>query len=190
MERKSENLENSAEDEKFISANGKEIFVTAEIRRHLSAHPDVLEFLEEAVSKANIPEGTALFNEAISLGRKIGISICVETEKISPNEETDFSLRLEREFPSRISLESKGDPCDSVTLKIKFDQQSGKYFLETAFIGLPTPSNPYYADRASNEYKESLDFWCSHALAYDPEIMEKPFKSSWNSILTRAGLLS
>jgi hypothetical protein len=190
MKIESEKLENSVEDEKFLSANGKEIFVTEETKRHLSAHPDVVEFFEEAISKANIPEGTTRFKETINLGREVGISSLIETKPILPDEETDFAMRIEREYPVRISLNVEGSACDSVTLKIVFDEKSQKYFLITAYIGQNTPSNPYYTDRATDEYKESLDFWCSHALAYDPKIMEKPFKASWNSILTRARLLS
>lgn len=184
MRIEAEKLENSAEDEKFISANGKEVFVTAETRRHLLAHPDVLDFLEEAISKANILEGANRFKEAINLGRGIGISSLIETKPVDPDEETDFAMRIEREYPIRVSLDLKGKVYDSVTLKIDFDEKSKKYYLITAYIGPNTPSNPYYADRASDEYRKSLDFWCSHALAYDPKIMEKPFKASWNSILS------
>jgi len=184
MKIESENLENSAEDDKFISTNGKEVFVTAETKKHLSAHPDVLEFIEEAVAKVHIPDTASLFKETISLGREIGISSLIETKPIRPDEETDFAMRVEREYPVRVSLNAKGSACDSVTLKIVFDEKSKKYFLITAYIGPNTPSNPYYTNRTSDEYKESLEFWCSHALAYDPKIMGKPFKASWNSILS------
>ena len=185
MERKSENLENSAEDEKFLSANGKEVFVTAETKKHLSAHPDVLEFLEEAIAKVRITDDIVFFKEAISLGREISISSLINTKLILPDEETDFAMRIEREYPVRISLNAEGSACDLVTLKIKFDEKSKKYFLITAYIGPNTPSNPYYTDRTSDEYKKSLEFWCSHALAYDPTIMKKPFRASWNSILNK-----
>lgn len=179
-------IESDVESEqKYNSACGKEIFVTAETIQHLKAHPDVVEFLEEAISKTNIPEGVARFEEAINLGREIGISSLIETKPILPDEETDFAIRVEREFPVRISLEGEGKVCDLVTMKIVFDEKTKKYNLITAYIGPNTPSNPYYADRTSDEYRKSLDFWCNHALAYDPKIMGKPFKSSWNFILKK-----
>jgi hypothetical protein len=175
---------------KLISADGKEIFITQETRKHLLAHPDVLEYLEEAVSKVKIPAGTIRFKEAISLGREIGVSSLVETKPIHPDEETDFAMRIEREYPVRVSLEGQGITSDEVTLKIILNERSQKYFLITAYIGPNTPSNPYYADRTSDEFEKSLDFWCRHALTHDPKIMKKSFKASWNSVLTRVGLLS
>ncbi len=32
-------------------------------------------------------------------------------------------------------------------------------------------------------YEESINFWCSHALVYDPELMRKPFRSTWEKVL-------
>lgn len=172
---------------KYIAANGKEVFLTEEKKRHLLAHPDVFEFLEEAVSKAVIPDGATYFQEAIHLGRTIGVSLLIKTKKIKPDEETDFALRVERDKPVRVFLESDGQPCDSVTLEIKFDEQAKRYFLNTAYIGYPCPYSPYHiTDKNNPEYKSALEFWCSHALAYDPKIMEKPFRSSWKSVLDKA----
>jgi hypothetical protein len=174
-------------EEKFISANGKEIYLNDERRRHLNAHPGVINFLEEAISKINIPEYAMYFQEAINLGRIIGISRLVKADKIYPDDEADFALRVNREWPVRVSLVSKGESCDSVTLEIKFDEQSKKYFLNTAYIGFPCPDSPYHiSDKTSEKYKEALEFWCRHALAYDQKIMGKPFKASWSSILVRS----
>jgi hypothetical protein len=191
MEKKSEKLENSLGVEEFLSADGKEIFITKETRKHLLAHPDVLEYLEEAIGKVKIPDGMSQFEEAIDLGRIIGKSLLVEAKDISSDEETEFALRVGREWPVRVALEAQGIECDSVTLDIIYDNNLKKYRLRTAYIGYPTPSNPYYiADKNSQDYKEAIEFWCCHALAYDPKIMGKPFKASWNSVLTRARLLS
>lgn len=176
---------------KFLTADGKEVFLSESRKKHLKAHPGVMNFLKGAISKIYIPEGTTYFQEAINLGKKIGISRLVKADKISLDEETDFALRVEREWPVRVSLVLEGESCDSVTVEVKFDQESKKYFLNTAYIGYPCPDSPYHvADKTSDKYKEALDFWCNHALAYDPKIMGKTFKASWNSILTRAQLLS
>ena len=173
----------SAEDNKFLTADGKEIVFTQEKRKHLQAHPDVLEFIEEAISKVRIPDGLSRFEEAISLKRTIGMTLLVQTKPINPDDETDFALRVEREWPVRVFLESEGEPCDSVTIEIIFYQKSKKYFLNTAYIGFPCPDSPYHiSDKTGDAYKEALQFWCSHALAYDPKIMGKPFKASWKSI--------
>jgi len=169
---------------KFRTACGKEIHITEKTRKHLLAHSDVLEFLEEAISKIRIPQNTKHFCKAVSFGRIVGISRLVETEKILPGDETDFAFRLERKKPSRITFKSNGKPCDSVTLEIKFDGRAKKYFLSTAYIGYPCPYEPgYIKNQKSFEFKKALAFWCKHALAYDSKIMGKPFKSSWNGVL-------
>ena len=33
-------------------------------------------------------------------------------------------------------------------------------------------------------YKASINFWCSHALAYDPEVMDEPFETTWGDIIS------
>lgn len=173
---------------KLISACGKEIFVTEEVKVHLLAHPDVLEFLEEAVKKIRIPDDTVHFCDAVNFGRIIGTSLLIKTNQISPKDETDFSFRLERKWPSRVTLEESGKPCDFVTLEIKLDKRLRKYILSTAYIGFPCPYEPcYIKDQESDEFQKALNFWCSHALAYDPKIMGKTFKSSWDSTLNRNG---
>lgn len=171
-------------ENKFISGNGKEIFITEKTRTHLWAHPDVWEFLEEAVSKIKIPDGADYFCEAVKFGKIIGVSSLVETSPISLGEETDFALRLERQWPSRVALDSRKEPCDAMTLEIKFEKLSGKYILSTAYIGYPCPYEPgYIKNQGSDEFKKALYFWCRHSLAYDAKIMKKPFRSSWGSIL-------
>jgi len=169
---------------KIRTACGKDIHITEHARKHLSAHPDVLEFLEEAISKVVIPEGATNFEEAINLGRIVGESKLIETEKISPDQKTTFALRLERKYPSRVAVGEKGIPCDSVTIEIKFDETKKEYYLSTAYIGYPCPYEPaYIEDKTSEDFKKALDFWSSHALVFDPKIMGPTFEASWEEML-------
>jgi len=182
-----EKSENNTENEKkYSTACGKEVFVTAETMNHLKAHPDVVEYLTEAISRANIPNGSTIYRETVDMGRTVGISALIETDRISLNDETYFAKRIEREYPVRIILNVVGQPTAKVTLKVVFDEMENKFLLQTAWIGPDAPPLPYNVPGdLGGELEKSLGFWCSHALAYDPKVMGKPFKTSWNFILNK-----
>lgn len=170
----------------FTTACGKKIFITSETKKHLQAHSDVEEFLEEAILKIKIPDNVPYLEKAVDLGRTIGISTLVETNSIQPNRKTLFATRAGRNWPSRIACDLKGKSCNSVTLEIKFDKQANRYELSTAYIGFPCPDEPiHFSDRTSKEFKKSLDFWCRHALVYDPSTMGKYFESTWENVLSK-----
>ena len=37
--------------------------------------------------------------------------------------------------------------------------------------------------KGSEEFVESIRFWCNHALLYDKRVMGNPEKKSWNDLL-------
>jgi len=103
-----------------------------------------------------------------------------------PGKENFFSHRIGREFPIPVALQSKGAASDSVTLHIKKDEESGEYFLRTAYIGFPCPNIPYnIEEKKGSAYQEPIDFWSRHALVYDKAIMGPVFESSWNEVLNK-----
>lgn len=170
--------------DKFKTACGKDIFLREDNRKHFLAHPDVLEFVEEAISKIVIPDGATHFEEAISLGRVVGEATLIEAEKISPDQKTTFALRFERKFPSRVIVGESGIPCDSVTVVTRFDELKKEYYLSTAYIGYPCPDEPVnIKDKTSDDFKEALDFWCSHSLIFDSKTMNPIFETSWEEVL-------
>jgi hypothetical protein len=164
--------------------DGKSVYITPEIKEHLLAHADVVEFLEEAVAKLEIPDGIAWIGVAVNLGRIVGVSKLVKVGEVLPNQKTFFAKRLAHEFPTHVTLNREGEPCDSITLEIKYDENEKKYFLNTAHFGFPCPDEPFYiADKESNEFKESLGFWRSHALVYEEKIMAPVFEAAWEKVL-------
>lgn len=172
--------------DKFKTACGKDIYLREERKKHFLAHPDVLDFMNEAISKIVIPDNATYFEEAINLGRTIGEAKLIEVEKIAPEQKTTFALRLERKFPSRVAMGAKGIPCDCVTVEIKFDDLKKEYYLSTAYIGYPCPDEPsHIKDKTSDDFKKALDFWLNHALVFNPKIMGSVFKASWNEVLSR-----
>jgi len=171
---------------KFKTACGKDIYLREERKKHFLSHPDVLDFVDEAISKIVIPNSATYFEEAINMGRTIGEAKLIEVEKISPAQKTTFALRLERKFPSRVAVNGKGIPCDCVTVEIKFDELKNEYYLSTAYIGFPCPDEPFnIKDKTSDDFEKAIDFWCSHALIFDPKIMGPVFEASWNEVLSK-----
>ena len=63
--------------------------------------------------------------------------------------------------------------------------EKNTYELVTAWFGSFAPKEPWDPDLADNPsaYEESINFWCSHALVHDPELMEQHFKSTWEDII-------
>jgi hypothetical protein len=168
----------------YISACGKKIFIRNETKEHLLAHPDVVNFLDEAISKIYINRNVKHFEKAVDFERVLGASSLVRTKKIAPEDEADFAFRIKRRWPTRVALDSKDQTCNSATLVINLDEKIHEYYLVTAYIGLPCPDEPcYITNRSSSEFREAIDFWCKHALIYNPKAMGKSFKSNWMKIL-------
>jgi hypothetical protein len=170
--------------DKLVTSDGKEVFIIPEIKEHLLAHADVVEFLEEAVEKLEMPDGIMWIGVAVSLGRIVGTSNLVKVEEVLPGQKTFFAKRIAHEFPTHVALNREGEQCDSITVEIKYNKNDKRYFLNTAYVGFPCPDEPFYiADKESNEFKESLGFWRRHALVYDEKIMEPVFEAAWEDVL-------
>jgi hypothetical protein len=141
------------------TACGKIIEETSETRDHLLAHPDVWKFLEEAVSRVSIPEGALRIEEVVDFGKVIGISKLVKTKPVRLDEKISFAKRINRDWPSRVTKDSEGEPCDSVTVEIRLGGKKKEYFLSTAYIGYPCPDEPFcFLDQESEKFRESIDF--------------------------------
>lgn len=148
---------------------------------HLVSHPDVIKFLPEAISKFNVKESKiredGVIVAEVNLGRIIGKTGLIKTNAIKMDEETLFSYRHDHSYPTRV-VKGEGEDCDTITLAVK--PENNKWALLTAYLGYICPDEPFYIkDHSSAEFKESLNFWSTHALAYDPAVMQEPFTSTW-----------
>jgi hypothetical protein len=180
---------------KFITANGEVVHVDEKTLSKLKAHPDVLEFLPETFSKFKVSERSGLIKESINLGRIIGKSGLVDTPEIELNTKTQFAYRTERKYPSHISTMGEGKSCETVAISIK--KVENTWELATAFIGVNSPSEPfYYFDKESRFYKDenqlhiSLDFWMKHALMYEEGVTGDVYESTWAEELERISNLA
>lgn len=172
------------------SSNGTIVYVDDLTINKLQAHPDVLEFLSEAISKLEISENSEHLKVNVDLGRVIGKSGLIETPEIQLETKTYFAYRKNRKYPSHISKQRDGTESQTVAITIK--KILNKWKLITAYIGLNTPSEPfYYFDKDSWYYKdekqlqESLDFWTKHAIAYDENTTGDIYESTWTDEIDR-----
>ena len=157
--------------------SGAAVAVPEQTQKHLQAHPEVGAVLEEAVSAARFPRGEFARLE-VGLGRVVGHdSLVVDTESCL------FALRKGREKASRASL--KGAPeSERISLVAYWDEERELHVLIAAWVGILAPREPWDPNISSHrEFQESLAFWNSHALVWDPEVMGPTFESSWALVL-------
>jgi hypothetical protein len=171
----------------YRTACGATIELTERSRQHLAAHPDAFDILPEAIGKLRLPRQSHSEME-VDMGRIVGITTCISTPTIAPDDKTFFALRNGRQLPSRVITGSLGTPTSKVVVIAK-KEQSGRNFLVTAWIGVLAKKEPW--DRfikGPHQFQECLDFWCSRALVHEPETMGPVFESTWKQILDTSGI--
>ena len=153
---------------------------------HLEAHPKIIDYLSEAISKTSIPiKQKDRIRMEIDLKKIVGKSSLINTEPITNNSETYFSIRKGRKGPSRVALDE--DPQETSIISIIVDPIDEKqYSLISAWYGPIAPKEPcdntFLNDQKCND--ESLSFWCCHTLVYEVDFMEEPFISTWEKVIS------
>ena len=170
---------------KFLTtACGGNIVVPNKTEKHLLAHPEVQKILAEAIGKISLPNGAFLATE-VEMGRVVGLSGCVKVPWIELSDKAFFAQRIEREKPTRVLPGAEGKETTKVVILAFPDRRDKRtYVLITSWIGTLAPKEPWDANiRSKEELQESLDFWSSHALVYDHEVMGPVFESTWDEVL-------
>ena len=153
---------------------------------HLEAHPKIIDYLSEAISKTSIPiKQKDRIRMEIDLKKIVGKSSLINTEPITNNSDTYFSIRKGREGPSRVVLDEK--PKETSIISIVAEPIDEKqYNLSSAWYGPIAPKEPwdntFLNDQKCND--ESLHFWCCHALVYEVDFMQEPFISTWDKVMS------
>lgn len=165
---------------------GGRIIVPRKVEDHLDAHPEVRDILPEAIGRVVLPRDDAFLSAEVEMGRVVGRSGCVQTPPIGLGDRALFAQRMGRTNPSRVVV-GEGEPTTKVVvLAFPARGETGTYVLVTSWVGSLAPKEPWDPNiRTQREHKESLDFWCTHALVWEPTVMSEPFESSWEEILGR-----
>lgn len=169
--------------DQYRGACGSIVTITENARRHLEAHPAVIQFLPEAirktwVSRSPIPE------IEVDMGRVIGRTNLVDMSVGKPSTPMQFALRKGRYLPSRVTNEvTVGQETHKLVLVAR-KQHPRSYQLVTSWIGSLARKEPWdHSIRSEHEFEECLRFWCSNALLHAPDTMGPVFESSWTEIL-------
>ena len=164
---------------------GGNIIIIEKVKSHLEAHPGILGLIPEIVSRVTLPTDGSRLASQISLGRVVGQTSLINTRKIGLSETAWFAVRKNRMKASRVVPNAA--PADTDLVSIIANPIGKKsYELVTAWFGAMAPKEPWDPDLADDPsaYKESINFWCKHALIHNAEIMDDTFESAWDIILT------
>lgn len=174
--------------EKYSTACGGSITVSAHVQRHLQAHPDVIEHLPEAIRKMQLPDERREITCEVPMGRVVGNCGLVKTSPLKITDSASFAVRTNRRFPSRITLQGGvGSESSTIVVIAKPATSGDHYELITAWVGILAKREPWDASIIDqNEFNECLDFWSTTALVYDPLTMGAVLESSWKEILTQS----
>jgi hypothetical protein len=169
----------------YRAACGGRIIVPRKTADHLRAHPEVVEHLGDAIARVQLPDGGAFLRVAVEMGRLVGPSGLVETAPIAVNELALFAHRIGRDFASRVVVGEQGPEVSTIAVLAFADKADfSTYVLITAFVGDLAPREPWDPNfESETERTEALEFWSSHALVWDSDVMSAPFESTWAEIL-------
>lgn len=165
------------------TACGRQITLTEQTIGHLQAHPEASALLEEAIAKITLPDGTFLLT-TVDFGRSIGKNACVEV-----NDTVTFAIRKGRDVPTHVVLGIEKPETSLFTVIAYQDETTKQWVLITGFTGPSAPREPhdrYFDDKLdSDEYKNALNFWTTHALVWEADVMGEAYESSWGLELAK-----
>lgn len=174
--------------EKYKTACGGYFSITERVRSHLTAHPDVIKHIGEAISKVRLPSNGAKLECEVQMGRIIGLGGIVRTSPLEFQSQSLFALRSNRKFPSRVApLGAVGEESPSIVVIGKPTGIRGEYELITAWIGILARKEPWDPNISSREeFEDCLKFWSSMALVFEKGTMQPVIETSWSEVLTEA----
>ena len=130
------------------------------------------ELLGEALATIEA-NGRPFIKELVRFDRIIGGKTCVE---VGPEDEIIMAYRKGRSGPTPLVKNREASPCDSVTIVLRKDRSirdRDVYETLTSYVGEGSPREPWDPNLTSEEdRKECEDFWKTHALIYDDELID------------------
>ncbi|MBP9738288.1 hypothetical protein KBD20_01225 [Candidatus Saccharibacteria bacterium] len=146
------------------SKNGCNVFTdieTTNIKLHILENPGLLSLVKEVIERSNV-SGPNVGIEC-NLGRVVGQTSCVKT---SDTDEIVFAKRKQRDSYSRFVKNRRLEDTSIVSV-VLFQKDYG-YLVWSAWCGALVPTSP----DSEGKMKTSEGFWDSHALVYDPGVIQ------------------
>ena len=130
------------------------------------------ELLGEALATIEA-NGRPFIKELVHFDHIIGGKTCVE---VGPEDEIMMAYRKGRSGPTPLVKNREASPCDSVTVILRKDRSirdRDVYETLTSYVGEGSPREPWDPNLTSEEdRKECEDYWKSHALLYDDNLID------------------
>ena len=130
------------------------------------------ELLGEALATIEA-NGRPFIKELVRFDHIIGGKTCVE---VGPEDEIMMAYRKGRSGPTPLVKNREASPCDSVTVILRKDRSirdRDVYETLTSYVGEGSPREPWDPNLTSEEdRKECEDYWKSHALLYDDNLID------------------
>lgn len=118
-------------------------------------------------------EGQVFVKEQVNFDRPIGESTCVN---VGPEDDVVMVYRKGRSGQSPMVKNREAEPCSSLVAILKQDSslpEAGAYELITSFIGRESSREPWDPNISTEEeLQKSQEFWQSHALIYDDDLID------------------
>ena len=171
----------------FRTKNDSFVMISERVSPPLMVDPDLRKLIYEAIEKhLNLPDQVGRnysYKQSMDFGRIIGGCACVPVD----SESGWFASRRGKRTALPVVFDREKLETSFLTLTLVKHRFEDLWVVVDFYIGSATPCAPY--DRllqlGSSEYQQSLDFWTSHALVYDPETMAEPYESSWEQELEK-----
>ena len=130
------------------------------------------ELLGEALATIEA-NGRPFIKELVRFDHIIGGKTCVE---VGPEDEIVMAYRKGRSGPTPLVKNREASPCDSVTIVLRKDRSirdRDVYETLTSYVGEDSPREPWDPNLTSEEERrECEDYWQSHALLYDDNLID------------------
>ena len=134
-------------------------------------HDDVKGLISEALSKVDSGKKLSVVTE-VNFGREIGKTAMADAKE---SDDIVYAQRLNRDGLTRFVKGRQEQPCSTVVIALRKEEENEDYQLRTAFIGHITPSEPWDEQSFSRQEdpeearEKSKEFWSNHALVYGAE---------------------
>lgn len=170
------------------TACGHRIYIPEHTLNTLTQHQHLLGLVQQAVRQVHLPADGRMLREAVAFPEAVGQTDCVKAAPIAWNQETTFAQRPQRRFISRVETTvTEGPQTNLVTIvAVPYSRRLlDPYRLVAAWIGDLAPMEPWDPNlrlASQAERIKAMDFWCQHALVYDPQTMGQIKSMTWEQV--------
>ncbi len=140
----------------------KDGFVLIKQSNHMEQHKSAVPFLAEAIGKIDFRPYYDMVVVGVDMGRIVGVTTCVQTR---PDDVIVFERRYNRRGKTRFVKGRTPEPSRYVTIIASKRTKT----LVTAYIGTPSPREPWDNFESEGDWYNAVAFWENHALIYELE---------------------